>query len=214
MDKDTQTSLLGDVAEYYSDKLAKHGVSARGVDWNSEDGQLLRFEQLCKLFGSHAGEAFSVADFGCGYGALYDFMSARVAAFSYLGLDVSEKMIAAARDKFKAQARARFEVGSRPSTVSDYTVASGIFNVRLHYDDARWKQYIVETLDTMHETSSAGFSFNCLTSYSDVDKRRDYLHYADPCELFDLCKRRYARDVALLHDYPLYEFTILVRKSQ
>jgi hypothetical protein len=54
---------------------------------------------------------------------------------------------------------------------------------------------------------------NCLTGYSDDDKKRDYLYYADPCRLFDLCKRRYSRQVALLHDYGLYEFTVLVRKA-
>jgi hypothetical protein len=42
---------------------------------------------------------------------------------------------------------------------------------------------------------------------------RNYLYYADPCALFDLCKRRYSKHVALLHDYGLYEFTILVRKT-
>jgi hypothetical protein len=58
-----------------------------------------------------------------------------------------------------------------------------------------------------------GFAFNCLTSYSDAERKRDYLYYADPCALFDLCKRRYSRNVALLHDYGLYEFTLLVRKA-
>jgi hypothetical protein len=43
---------------------------------------------------------------------------------------------------------------------------------------------------------------------------REDLFYADPCELFDYCKTRFARNVALLHDYGLYEFTILVRKGQ
>ena len=61
--------------------------------------------------------------------------------------------------------------------------------------------------------SSRGFAFNCLTSYSDADKMRDDLYYADPCKLFDRCKRRYSRRVALLHDYGLWEFTILVRKT-
>jgi hypothetical protein len=28
-----------------------------------------------------------------------------------------------------------------------------------------------------------------------------------------LCKRRFSRNVALLHDYDLYEFTVLVRKA-
>ncbi|REM56201.1 class I SAM-dependent methyltransferase, partial [Mycobacterium tuberculosis] len=50
-------------------------------------------------------------------------------------------------------------------------------------------------------------------SYSDASKMRDDLYYADPCALFDLCKRRYSKSVALLHDYGLYEFTILVRKA-
>jgi len=42
---------------------------------------------------------------------------------------------------------------------------------------------------------------------------RPDLHYADPCVLFDRCKRRHSPRVALLHDYGLWEFTILVRKA-
>jgi hypothetical protein len=41
---------------------------------------------------------------------------------------------------------------------------------------------------------------------------KPHLYYADPCDLFDLCKRRFSPQVTLLHDYGLYEFTILVRK--
>ena len=97
--------------------------------------------------------------------------------------------------------------------MSDYAVASGIFNVRLGRADADWKAYLTDSLDTLDRTSDKGFAFNCLTSYSDADKMRGYLYYADPCEIFDLCKRRYSRNVALLHDYDLYEFTILVTKK-
>jgi len=95
--------------------------------------------------------------------------------------------------------------------VADYGLASGIFNVRLGRSDAEWYDYLQVTLDVLDRTSSLGFAFNCLTSYSDEDKKRDCLYYADPCGLFDLCKHRYFRQVALLHDYGLYEFTILVR---
>ena len=51
-----------------------------------------------------------------------------------------------------------------------------------------------------------------LSTYSDPDKRRDDLFYADPGSFFDLCKQRFSPRVALLHDYPLYEFTVIVRK--
>ena len=30
---------------------------------------------------------------------------------------------------------------------------------------------------------------------------------------FDFCKRNFSRNVALLHDYGLYDFTIIVRKN-
>ena len=45
------------------------------------------------------------------------------------------------------------------------------------------------------------------------DRMRDDLYYADPGFVFDHCKRRYSRHVALLHDYGLWEFTVLVRSE-
>ena len=121
-------------------------------------------------------------------------------------------MIIDSRQRHIAADQARFITSTEPDQVADYGVASGIFNVRLRRTDAEWSDYLLGTLDVLDRTSSLGFTFNCLTSYSDEDKKRDYLYYADPCRLFDLCKRRYSSQVALLHDYGLYEFTILVRK--
>jgi len=85
--------------------------------------------------------------------------------------------------------------------------------VRLSHNDGKWREHLQTTLDILDCTSTKAFAFNCLTSYSDAEKKRDYLYYADPCMLFDLCKRRYSRHVALLHDYGLYEFTVLVKKQ-
>ena len=122
-------------------------------------------------------------------------------------------MVRAAEQRYKETPRARFILSSEPDQVADYGVASGIFNVRLGRSDDEWRSYLEATLDILDRTSRLGFAFNCLTSYSDTDKMRAYLYYADPCMLFDLCKRRYSRNVALLHDYGLYEFTILIRKQ-
>ena len=204
-------TVFADVAAYYSEKLAQHGETPRGVDWNGEESQELRFEQLCKIIDGR--DQFSLNDLGCGYGALNDFLSGRYSGFSYSGIDVSESMISSAEERHRGQPKARFLVASQPDSIADYGVASGIFNVRLGRLDAEWRAYLEATLDILDRTSRLGFSFNCLTSYSDEEKMRDNLYYADPCALFDLCKQRYSRNVALLHDYRLYEFTILVRKA-
>jgi hypothetical protein len=95
---------------------------------------------------------------------------------------------------------------------ADYCVASGIFNVRLDTPDQVWLEYILSTIERIDQLGRRGFALNALTSYSDAEKMRPDLYYADPLLLFDHCKRRYSRQVALLHDYPLYEFTLLVRK--
>lgn len=205
------TDILSDIADYYSAKLAKHGETPYGVDWNGEESQVLRFDQLRKVISQPAN--FSLNDLGCGYGALYDFMALHYKDFTYNGFDVSSDMIRAAEVRFTNSPHLSFSVAATPSEISDYGVASGIFNVRLNQSDNEWWSYLEATLEELDRTSRLGFSFNCLTCYSDLDKKCDYLYYADPCTLFDLCKRRYSRNVSLLHDYGLYEFTILVRKE-
>ena len=203
--------ILAEVADYYSEKLEKYGQNARGVDWNGEASQVLRFQQLCKIVTDP--NHFSINDLGCGYGALYDFLAQQYESLEYNGIDVSASMIEAAEQRYRNTGQARFVFSSKPDQLADYGVASGIFNVRLGRSDGEWRSYLEATLDVLDKTSRIGFSFNCLTAYSDLGKMKDYLYYADPGALFDLCKRRYSRDVALLHDYGLYEFTILVRKK-
>ncbi|MBY5866557.1 class I SAM-dependent methyltransferase [Rhizobium leguminosarum] len=203
--------ILGAVAQYYSSKLAEHGQSPRGVDWNSARTQLLRFAQLSKVIADSSD--FSVNDLGCGYGSYFDYLRNNYDDIHYVGIDVSADMVAAARQRFANVDNGRFVVSVEPDTMADYGIASGIFNVRLNGTDDAWHAHILRTLDVLDKTCRRGFAFNCLTSYSDADKVRDYLYYANPAAMFDHCKRNYSRDVALLHDYGLYEFTILVRKS-
>lgn len=206
-----KTNILTNVADYYSAKLLEHGNTAKGVDWNGEGSQSLRFKQLNKIICSQ--EAFSIADIGCGYGAFLEYLGTRYRDFSYYGLDISKEMIEAAKQKYIANEQSTFEVGSLPSKMSDYCIASGILNVRLHHNGEEWRGYFDDTLELLNNWSSKGFAFNCLTSWSDEDKMRDNLFYANPGEVFDYCKKKYSRNVALLHDYDLYEFTILVRKA-
>lgn len=207
-----ETELFDGVAHYYAQKLAAHGDTPRGVDWNGETSQILRFEQLCKIIPGDA-DCFSLTDLGCGYGALFDFLQAKPWQFTYLGVDISDAMVSAARARNAGQHNARFVAAHEPDALGDYCVASGIFNVRLGWSNPEWFDYLSATIDVLDRNSALGFAFNCLSSYSDLEKRRDDLYYADPCQLFDLCKRKYSTQVALLHDYGLYEFTILVRKA-
>ena len=206
--KDT---LLSNVAAYYAEKLSQYGVSPKGVDWNTEEGQVLRFKQLCKII-DHP-DMFSINDLGCGYGSLFDYLVAHYTDFQYTGLDVCESMITKAQARLASYPQTKkLLCANQPDQPADYSVASGIFNVKLGHSETEWQAYFYHTLHILHQSSLKGFSFNCLTSYSDQDRMTEKLFYPNPGVLFDYCKTHFSRNVALLHDYDLYEFTILVRK--
>jgi len=206
----TDSAIKDAVSRYYSGKLAEHGPTSLGVDWNSKASQELRFAQLLTVCGELAG--FSINDYGCGYGALYGYLRDRAADFTYTGFDWSEAMVAEAKRLHGSERDCNFVSGDDALVPADYTVASGVFNVKLGAGDADWRRYVIETLHDFDRLSSRGFAFNALTVYSDADRMVTRLHYADPLKLFDYCKRNFSPAVALLHDYELYEFTIVVRK--
>lgn len=201
---------LAQIDTYYTRALRQHGPTPRGVDWNGETGQRLRFRQLATLVEPVQG--FSLNDLGCGYGAFRDYLVDCGLSFDYHGYDISADMLEAARARQPEASHTRFVRAAAPDHIADYGIASGIFNVRLQTSNPEWQQYIRATLDALDRTSRRGFAFNALSTYSDAEKQRPDLYYADPLAWFDHCKRHYSPHVALLHDYGLYEFTLLIRK--
>jgi SAM-dependent methyltransferase len=204
----TRAALVASVVRYYETKLAAHGATAAGVDWNSEATQTLRFAQFAPLFDDPQA---SVVDYGCGYGALLDHLRRQGHAGAYVGFDASTAMTDAASARHANDPCADFFADRARVPPSDFAVASGVFNVKLDATPEVWTEYVLATISDLAVLGTRGFGFNALTSYSDRDRQRADLYYADPRMLFDYCKRTCSRRVALLHDYELYEFTILVR---
>ncbi|OAJ96176.1 methyltransferase domain-containing protein [Vibrio bivalvicida] len=200
-----------EISNYYSSKINIHGDTPQGVDWNGYESQFLRFEILSKII-SMPNSRITVNDLGCGYGSYYEYLKRVYSDLDYQGIDLSKDMIDSALNRHNGNLGALFIVSDRPDRISDYSMASGIFNIKQDRNDEEWWDYLVNTLHMLDRFSSKGFSFNCLTSFSDVDKMKDYLYYADPMKVFEYCKNNFSKNVALLHDYDLYEFTILVRK--
>ena len=209
---------LNDVQEklnsYFTEKLEQFGATAKGVDYNGETAQHTRFAELVRIVKNPA-EKFSILDYGCGYGAMFDFLQAKRWQFDYYGVDLIEKMVIAGRETHKDFPNAQFTIDEKEVPKVDYLVAAGIFNIKLDAPYEEWQDFTVKTLHRMNDLCSKGFAFNMLTKYSDAERmaQRPDLFYGDPLFFFDLCKRNFSRNVALLHDYGLYDFTILVRKD-
>lgn len=199
------------IDKYYTDKINTYGSSHLGVDWNSNDSQELRFKILSQVLNEKNN--FTILDYGCGYGALIPFLEQNF-NFSYTGFDISKEMLKNAEENYKKLENITFTNNLENISNVNYSIASGIFNVKLDISENEWENYIFETLEKINKVSNNGFSFNMLSNYSDKEFMKDYLYYADPLKIFDYCKKRFSKNVALLHDYNLYEFSIIVRKNE
>jgi len=206
--------IIEQLNQFYKEQLELYGSTAQGVNWKDEDAQILRFIQLLKIL-ENESNPFSINDLGCGYGALAPFMQkVGFENFTFRGYDLSPEMIEKAKETYQNIPQAGFYAIQKTQEMqeADYCVASGIFNKKLNLKEFEFLSYILETLEIMNEKSKKGFAFNMLTSYSDKDRQREDLYYANPSFVFDYCMRNFSRNVALLHDYRAYDFTILVKK--
>jgi len=205
--------IIEDVCDYYTEKLQTFGATPKGVDWNSLESQELRFEQLVKII-EPDDVNFSMLDYGCGFGSMFPFVMRKFGeSFSFTGYDISEEMIKTAKSIHAQEKIANWVSCLNSDKRVDYVISSGIFNVKLQFSIQEWQEHILEILQQYDNLSKKGFAFNMLTDYSDSQFMRQDLYYGNPSFYFDFCKKHFSKYVSLLHDYPLYEFTILVKKS-
>ena len=153
-------SPLDAVSAYYSGTLQRFGAMPLGVDWPNRLNQELRLVQLLKVCDLSAPR--SLNDVGCGYGALRTLLSRRHhrAQIDLLGTDVSPAMVAAARRRWRHRADCVFEVAEGAVRLADYSLASGIFNVKLACPLPEWEALVAGTLDNLKRHSRLGYAVN------------------------------------------------------
>lgn len=204
-------AILAAVGAHYEATLAQHGTTARGVDWKDDDSHRLRHRQFLRLVEQEPDA--SVLDMGCGYGDFLPFLRAHGHRGRYLGTDIAPAMVEAARARHGEGPDRGFQEGMAPAEPLDYAVGSGILNVIRGADPAAWAGYVDATIGALAAASRRGFAFNMLSLNSDPERRRADLHYADPSVVMSQCLARFGRHVAVLQDYGLWEFTVIVRHA-
>ena len=206
------------VAQYYGQKLRRHGATPAGADWLSAAGQDLRLALLlrvCDLNGP-----FSLNDLGCGYGALLDYLLSRHPGShgDYLGIDVSPDMVACAARRFRDHPaphllKIRFIQGCAAPRMADYAVASGIFNVVPAAAYALWTGLIAQTLSGLYASTRHGFAVNFMR-VAPGQPEEPGLYRTLPAPWVAYCEQELGARVTVVEGYALNEFTILARRGR
>ena len=140
----TYTALERQVSRAYRTRLAGYGPTAAGVFWRSSSSQIARFDALLGLaYKVSQHHPISIADIGCGYGAMLDFILQQPTyrRTAYQGIDINSAMITACRQRHAAMA-GQFLVGKQPPNLVDFCLFSGTFNLTHGDNPDLWLDYI------------------------------------------------------------------------
>jgi SAM-dependent methyltransferase len=188
----------------YEQRAEELGPTAQALGWRDRAQQELRFGIIA---GIDDLDGKSVLDVGCGFGDFYDYLVANGKQARYVGVDISPKLLAVARERHPGMRFEERDILIEPMAERfDYVVESGIFNHRLKSNE----EFTRSMLAAMFDLSRLGLAANMMSDH--VDYKDDHLYYYNPEEYLGFCKQL-SRFVTLRHDYPLYEFTVYVYRQ-
>lgn len=141
--------------QFYGSALLRHGPRAEGLQWASQETQILRFEILRALL-PHDLSELTLVDAGCGFGDFFDYLRTRGdTPGRYIGLDVMAPMVEAARERTGCEIRLCDVLHERRLPVADYYLCSGAMNTLTQEETQR---FITRCLSA----AGQGFIFNLL----------------------------------------------------
>jgi 2-polyprenyl-3-methyl-5-hydroxy-6-metoxy-1,4-benzoquinol methylase len=205
------STLLGN---HYRRKFEEHGATPEGVDWgpNPEHHRLRLARMLAVLELGQPEARPSLLDVGCGYGSLLDLIKERKLPLTYMGIDICESMIEAAKARHPD---AEWLVGDilemRVNGPFDYVVCNGILTQKLDVSIRDMDHFMQAIVTRMFELCRIGIAFNVMTTH--VNFMVPHLYYRNPVELLGWCMSAITPRVRLDHAYPLFEYTVYLYRE-
>lgn len=120
-------------------------------------------------------------------------------------------MIAAARKRWADRTATRFRVARRTTRTAEYSIANGVFNVKLDASREDWEALVAQSLRDMRAISSRGFAVNFLHPATAAFPHPPQLYGCDPSRWKAFCRNSLGARVRVIDDYGLPEYTLLVR---
>lgn len=196
----TETDTLR-IINHFSSLFAEHGMSAKSLDWGSQQSQETRFAVLADL--TDLSRA-SILDVGCGLADFHAWLLEQGVPHDYTGIDVTPEMVAAASTRFPDITVHHGEILSCtlfPERSFDYVFASGVFYLRREAPEA----YMQATVTRLFSLCRKAAAFNSLSTWSPVRDPGEF--YANPLATAAWCAELTPR-LVLRHDYHAGDFTM------
>ena len=169
----------------YEERFEVYGQTPEGSFWINNDRQVTRFEVIFRQVEKLLKGEYSVADIGCGYGAMVDYLllNQKLDPKLYYGYDICGKLVRFCNSRF-SNLGLEFRVGEHPEESVDISVMSGTYNLAATNNVHHWEAYVAGRLKKVWEKTQTAMVFNLQAS--SVDKSfisRNRIYYASPTDV-------------------------------
>ena len=208
------STFENELSQIYWNRFQQFGSTPQGSFWATEARQALRFEIiLCEIDKLSGADGFSLADVGCGYGALVDHLLKRPATYvtSYIGYDISDQLILACQRRFE-QTWASFICSPAPRQEQDFSVMSGPFNLAATRDLELWQNYVFKALQACWSHTRVAMIFNLQVASSARISPQSHIYYANSDQVLEYCVARFGPTKRLVHPDLPQDATFVVLK--
>ena len=204
------------IIEHYENCLDKHGDNHLGVDWPNLEDVDKRYEVMLDIIRVSNCEldTISLMDFGCGTAHLLEFIGRKkFNKLEYSGLDISQKFVDVARQKYPANDFYCFDILDPKHTIDsfDYFVLNGVFTEKRELSFEEMWSYFTKLISVIFEKCNKGVAFNVMSK--SVDWEREDLFHLPIDILSDFLCKQITRNFIIRNDYGLYEYTVYLLKE-
>ncbi len=201
-----------EIAKHYEACLEKHGATARGMDWPNERDLKTRFKVMLGILET-SEDVPTLLDLGCGAGLLFEYLKRHGYKAAYTGMDISPKMIDAARNEspdgmWYIRDVLEFPL---PSKSFDYVIMNGLLTEKVSLSQEEMIKFAQDIILSAYRTCNKGIAFNIMSKH--VDWEKDNLFHWGFDEMADFLTKNVSRHFVIRADYNLYEYTCYVYRE-
>ena len=202
------------IRNVYTKRFVKYGRQPAGIFWSNEQRQVSRFKIILDqiLFVRPKGSV-SIADVGCGYGAMLRFIRENKAysRLIYSGYDINPTLIKACKGDARLTSR-HFHIGDRPVNSVDFSVMSGTYNMAVTSNVDDWEEYFLGCLESCWKYSRRGMVFNLLSSEKSHISDGS-LYYANVKRIRGYCKTNFGVTRVIREPHLTSDATFMVTRD-
>lgn len=181
---------------FYSSAIEKYGTTAKGVNWNSQKTQTIRFKTILKLLPKELYK-YNIIDAGCGFGDLYFYLEKnKKLPKNYIGIDCHDDMVSIASNNTGCEIL-NIDIIQGKLPKADFILCSGAMNVLSNYETYLFMR-------NCFLSSNIAFVFNILHG----EKKSETYNYLTTKQIELFAKELNVKKVTYLYGYLDADITV------